>query len=125
MKTKKNINHIFIIDDDEFLLHAMKRKLEMAEYKVTVSSNIQDAFFKLNMLKPDLIILDIMMPDINGIEFMNLTSSQLMTVNTPIILMSSLSKHEIADMGYDSGAVYYLTKPFDVNKLPSIFEEIF
>lgn len=125
MKTKKNINHIFVIDDDEFLLHAMKKKLELSNYKVTTSSNIQDAYFKLNMLKPDLILLDIMMPDISGIEFMNLISSQLMAVNTPIILMSSLAKHEIADMGYNSGAVYYLNKPFDVNKLPDVFKELF
>ena len=125
MKTKNNTNHVLIIDDDEFLLHALKKKLELANYKVTISSNIQDAYFKLNMIKPDLIILDIMMPDINGIEFINLTDSQLMTTNIPIILMSSLGKQEIIDMGYESKPVHYLAKPFDINELPNILKNLF
>jgi DNA-binding response OmpR family regulator len=122
MKTKKEIHHILIVDDDEFLLSAMKKKLEMVNYKVTTSNNVHDAYFKLNMIKPDLIILDIIMPDINGIEFMNLIDSQLMSLNIPIILMSSMKQEKLMELGYNFGAAYYLSKPFDVDKLPRIFE---
>ncbi len=123
MKTKQAIKHILVIDDDEFLLHAIKKKLELATYKVTVSTNVQDAYFKLNMMKPDLILLDIIMPDISGIAFMNLVNSQLMTLNVPVILMSSLAEEDVYKMGYNIGQAQYLHKPFDVNSLPLILEQ--
>jgi DNA-binding response OmpR family regulator len=125
MENKSGKNHILLIDDDEFLLQAMKCKLEEGGYKVTTSSNIQDAYFKLTVLKPDMIILDVIMPDINGIEFMNLITNQLMVVNIPIILMSSLAKKDLYDMGYKFGASQYLCKPFDVNDLPQIMDRAF
>jgi DNA-binding response OmpR family regulator len=118
MKTENNINHILVIDDDQLLLYAIRKKLELANYKVTISSNVQDAFFKLDMAKPDLILLDVIMPDLNGVEFMNLINSQVMAKNTPIVLMSFLPKNELFKMGYNLGSAYYLDKPFDINKLP-------
>lgn len=126
MKKGKEINHILVVDDDDFLLHAMQKKLELANYKVTISNNVHDAYFKLKMIKPDLIILDIIMPDINGIEFMYLINSQLMSLNIPIILMSYLAKKDLFNMGYNIGGAHYLPKPFDVDKLPRILDkEIF
>jgi DNA-binding response OmpR family regulator len=119
MKTENNINHILVIDDDELLLYAIRKKLELANYKVTISSNVHDAFFKLDMSKPDLILLDVIMPDLNGVEFMHLINSQVMAKNTPIILMSFLPQDELFKMGYNLGSAYYLDKPFDINKLPA------
>lgn len=120
MKTKNHVNHILVIDDDEFLLLAIQKKLEMANYKVTISGNVHDAYFKLNMTKPDLILLDVIMPDLNGVEFMHLINSQAMAGKTPIILMSFLPKKELYKMGYDLGSAFYLDKPFDIDKLPGI-----
>lgn len=122
MKPQNNINHILVIDDDEFLLYSIRKKLELAHYKVTISSNVHDAFFKLKMTKPDLILLDVIMPDLNGVEFMHLINSQVMAGNTPIILMSFLPKQELYKMGYNLGSAYYLDKPFDVNKLPGLIK---
>lgn len=120
----KAIKHVMVIDDDDFLLEAIRKKLELAGYKVTVSNNVHDAYFKLNMTKPDLIILDVIMPDINGVEFMHLINSQVMAERTPIILMSYLPRHELYKMGYDLGAAYYLDKPFDVNELPDLIKNV-
>jgi DNA-binding response OmpR family regulator len=123
MKTKNHINHVLVIDDDELLLFAIRKKLELADYKVTVSSNVHDAFFKLDMSKPDLILLDVIMPDLNGVEFMHLINSQVMAKDTPIILMSFLPKTELFKMGYNLGSAYYLDKPFDINKLPDYLQK--
>jgi len=123
MKAKSNINHILVIDDDEFLLSAIRKKLELADYKVTVSNNVHDAYFKLNMSEPDLIMLDVIMPDINGVEFMQLVHSQARARKTPVILMSFLPRKELARMGYDLGSVIYLDKPFDINKLPRLLRK--
>jgi len=109
-----------VIDDDEFLLLAIKKKLELADYKVTISNNVHDAYFKLNMTRPDLIMLDVIMPDINGVEFMHLINSDELARNTPVILMSFLTKNDLDKMGFDLGAAYYLDKPFDINTLPVI-----
>jgi DNA-binding response OmpR family regulator len=119
MKTK-NTNHILVIDDDDFLLNAVRKKLEGSGYKVTVSNNVHDAYFKLSILKPDLILLDIIMPEINGIEFMNLINTQLGNLTIPIMLMSYLPEQELYHMGYNIGQARYLAKPFNINNLPFI-----
>lgn len=117
MATKNHIQHILVIDDDEFLLQAIKKRLELDGYKVTISNNVHDAYFKLNLLKPDLIMLDIIMPDINGIEFMTLINTEFLLSSTPIILMSYLSEKELYNMGYSTGSAIYLAKPFNINSL--------
>lgn len=125
MKTKNDILHILVIDDDEFLLSAIKKKLEHGSYKVTTSSNIHDAYFKLGFIKPDLIMLDVIMPDINGIEFMSMINSQHSTSSIPIMLMSYLPKKELSKMGYSIGKAHYLTKPFNVNNLSVLLKRFF
>jgi DNA-binding response OmpR family regulator len=124
MKPKKDHLHVLVIDDDDFLLNAIKKKLELSGYKVTVSNNVHDAYFKLSITKPDIILLDIIMPDINGIEFMSLINSQMTSDKVPIMLMSYLPKKEIFDMGYNISTAHYLPKPFNVNRLPHILNGI-
>jgi len=122
-KLKNKINHILVIDDDEFLLNAVRKKLELANYKVTVSNNVHDAHFKLSILEPDLILLDIIMPDINGIEFMYQISSETTISHPPIVFMSYLSKKKLSEMGYSLGSAHYIPKPFDINKLPLLLNK--
>ncbi len=117
MKSEDHI-HILVIDDDDFLLNAIKKKLELVGYKVTISNNVHDAYFKLHVVKPDMILLDIIMPDINGIEFMALLRSQYEMLSIPIILMSYLDKRELFNMGYDLNSDRFLSKPFNMNTLP-------
>ena len=118
MESADHITHILVIDDDDFLLNAIKKKLELVGYKVTISNNVHDAYFKLHVLRPDMILLDIIMPDINGIEFMALLRSQYEMLSIPIILMSYLDKKELFNMGYDLDSSRYLSKPFNMNTLP-------
>ena len=122
MKAKNDINHVLVIDDDEFLLFSIRKNLELAHYKVTISSNVHDALFKLDMIKPDLIMLDVIMPDLNGVEFMRMINSRAINGKTPIILMSFLPKNELYKMGYDLGTTQYLDKPFDINGLPGLIK---
>lgn len=124
MEKKTNIQNILVIDDDEFLLNAIKKRLELDGYRVTVSNNVHDAYFKLNLIKPDLILLDIIMPDINGIEFMSLINSQFLLSSTPIVLMSYLPKKELYSMGYNMGNAQYLAKPFNITRLSSKLNQL-
>ena len=121
--TKNRISHVLVIDDDEFLLLAIKKTLESSNYKVTISNNVHDAYFKLNIVKPDLIMLDVIMPDLNGVEFMQLINSQESGGKTPVILMSFLPRKELSRMGYDLGSALYLDKPFDMDELPKMIRK--
>jgi two-component system KDP operon response regulator KdpE len=119
-----DIQTILVIDDDEFLLSAIKKKLELSGFKVTASNNVHDAYFKLNIVKPDLILLDVIMPDINGIELMSLINTHFLLSPVPIILMSYLPEKELTDMGYSIGNAHYLAKPFNVNNLPARLQRL-
>ncbi len=125
MSLKDHISHVLVVDDDEFLLSAIRKKLELAGHKVTTSSNIHDAHFKLTFSKPDLILLDVIMPEMNGLEFMSLINSQIGTLGIPIILMSYLPEKELHQMGYDLGNTQYLPKPFKINYLTSRLEKLY
>ena len=122
-QNQNNINNILVIDDDEMLLYAIRKKLELANYKVTISANVHDAYFKLGVTKPDLIMLDVIMPDMNGVEFMNLINFNYMASKTPVILMSYLPKEQLMKMGYNIDCEYYLSKPFNVDALPTIIKK--
>lgn len=124
MKLKKGVFHVLVIDDDDFLLSSIKKGLEVRGHKVTISNNVHDAIFKLGMIKPDLILLDIIMPEINGIELMAIINSRFGASGAPIVLMSCLPKKDVLDMGYDLEDVNYITKPFNINQLPVLFEQI-
>jgi two-component system, OmpR family, phosphate regulon response regulator PhoB len=108
---------ILVIDDEEFMLWAIKIKLEKCGAKAITSGNVHDAFFKLNNVKPDLILLDIMLPDMSGLEFMSLIKNNFMDTKIPVILMSTLSKDEVINVGYKLGATDYIIKPFDMGDL--------
>lgn len=118
MNFKSNNIHVFILDDDEFLLAAMQRSLETAGYKVTISNNVHDAYFKLNVLDPDIILMDVIMPDINGFEFLSLLQTPERSKQTPVILMSYLQEKEIRQMGNNFLNIPYLEKPFNFKALP-------
>jgi CheY-like chemotaxis protein len=121
MEFKNNILHVLVIDDDEFLLLAIKKRLETEGHKVTTSDNVHDAYFKLHITRPDLILLDIIMPDINGLEFMSLIRSEYDMPDVPVILMSYLDKKEILKLGYELD--HYLAKPLNLKTLPSRLQQ--
>ncbi|MBI3135888.1 MAG: response regulator [Bacteroidetes bacterium] len=122
-KRQKTGLHILIIDDDEFLLGIIEKKLVLSGYKVTACNNVHDAIFKLGLIRPDMILLDIIMPDMNGLELMYLMQLQFSAALAPIVLMSRLNKREIYEMGYDIGNAGYLEKPFDLNQLQFVIEQ--
>jgi DNA-binding response OmpR family regulator len=124
MEFKDDISHVLVIDDDEFLLLAIKKTLESEGYKITISDNVHDAYFKLNIMKPDLILLDIIMPDINGLEFMALLKSQYEMFDTPVVLMSYLDRKELLKMGHDITTSNYLPKPLNLKTLSAKLQHL-
>lgn len=113
MKNRKK--HIFIVDDDEFILWTLKAKFEKGKYKVTTCSNAHDAYFKVNMVKPSVMLLDLILPGMNGLDFMNALHSRLEADHVPIVVMSAVSQPDVVKTAYRLGAKAYITKPFTMD----------
>jgi two-component system, sensor histidine kinase len=109
--TKELILHI---DDDEANQYAVKRILEKAGYRVSSALTGREGLDKLPIEKPDLIILDIKLPDMNGFEMCRTLKADPETVSIPVLQTSALfikSEHKV--IGLESGADGYLAQPID------------
>ena len=131
----KNKSHILVVDDDDRIRDLVKQYLEEKNFIVTTAKDSQDAKRKLDIIKFDILVLDIMMPGESGLS---LTKEMKKNNSTPIILLTA--KGEIKDRieGLELGADDYLGKPFDPKELllriknilnktlkPSLSEEIY
>jgi signal transduction histidine kinase len=107
---------ILVVDDNADMVKYMVRLLEK-EYRIATASNGLQALKKVAENKPDLIISDIMMPVMDGVELLKEIKSHPGTENIPVMLLSARAGEESRIEGYDLGADDYLTKPFSANEL--------
>lgn len=106
-------NHkIFIVEDDSFVMDIYRTKLTQEGFDVMTAANGVDAMKKLKEEKdlPDLIMLDIVMPYMDGLEVLKNVRSDDRTKNIPVILLTNLSQKEEVDKGLSLGANDYLIK---------------
>tara|TARA_B100001123_G_C15129845_1_gene954841 strand:- start:16 stop:693 length:678 start_codon:yes stop_codon:yes gene_type:complete len=111
---KKFKAHILIVDDDDRIRELVKQYLNDNEYLVTTSSSAEDAKKKVDIIKFDLIVLDIMMPGQSGLEFTNENKKK---IKTPIILLTAKGEPSDRIEGLEIGADDYLAKPFEPKEL--------
>ena len=109
---KKNAN-ILVVDDDYKNQYVLGILLKEHNYNVSIASNADEAFSILDSQKHDLILLDIMMPDIDGFELCNLLKANTTLAKIPLIFISALHDTEHLLKGLNIGAADYITKPFD------------
>lgn len=108
---------IIVVDDEEDILLLMRRILENRNYEVALSKNGQELFTRLKTERPDLIILDVMMPGISGFEVCRQLKSLPETKQIPVLLLTVLMDKNDVRRGMASGADAYLNKPFDPDLL--------
>ena len=108
------IAHIMVVDDDEGIRSLVKKYLNENKFLVTTAENAEDASKKIKLIKFDLIILDIMMPGQNGIEFIQENKKK---IETPIILLTAKGEPTERVEGLEVGADDYLPKPFEPKEL--------
>ncbi len=106
--------HILVVDDDDGIRDLVKQYLNQNNFLVTTSNSAEDAEKKINIIKFDLIVLDIMMPKKSGLEFLEENKNKL---NTPIILLTAKGKPSERIEGLETGADDYLSKPFEPKEL--------
>ena len=106
--------HILIVDDDDRIRELVKQYLNENDYLVTTANSAEDAKEKVNIIKFDIIILDIMMPGQSGLDFTNENKKK---INTPIILLTAKGESSDRIGGLEIGADDYLAKPFEPKEL--------
>ncbi len=107
--------HILIVDDDNRILKLLKKFLQQNNFLVSTALSSKEAFELLGHFIFDLIILDVMMPEITGLEF----AEKIRASNKilPIIMLTALSEPEDRIKGLEAGARDYVTKPFEPREL--------
>ena len=108
------IAHILVVDDDDDIRSLVKKYLYDNNFLITTAENAEDAKKKIELIKFDLIILDIMMPGKSGLEFISENKKKL---QTPIILLTAKGEPNERIEGLEMGADDYLPKPFEPKEL--------
>ena len=108
------IAHILVVDDDDGIRSLVKKYLYENNFLITTAKNAEDAKKKIELIKFDLIILDIMMPGKSGLEFISENKKKL---QTPIILLTAKGEPDERIEGLEIGADDYLPKPFEPKEL--------
>lgn len=107
---------ILVVDDQPINVHLLKRMLERENMAVTTASNGQECLAEVALEIPDVILLDVMMPGMDGIEVCRRLKQSVDFKAIPIIFISARSSKEGRLEGLDSGAVDYITKPIDLEE---------
>lgn len=104
---------ILVVDDETQLVEMVKIRLEAAGYMVVCAYDGQEALEKAKKEKPDLIILDLMLPKMDGYKVCGLLKNDSRYGKIPIIMFTAKAQDEDMVLGRELGADAYMTKPFD------------
>ncbi len=108
---------VLVADDDPDILSVVKVNFELEGFDVDTGVDGEDALMKATANPPDVIVLDIMMPRMDGLTALHRLRGQASTANIPIILLTARGLPEDRVRGLELGADDYITKPFDINEL--------
>lgn len=108
---------ILVVEDEEKIRILLRLYLEQNDYQVAVVNNGKEALATINEEMPDLLIVDIIMPEMNGIELCRELRKDSKFEAMPIIFLSGLNEKQWVISGLEFGADDYITKPFDPNEL--------
>lgn len=118
------VNKILVVDDEEEVLKIVCKRLEWAGYSVLAASRAEKVLTILENEIPDLILLDIAMPDIDGIELCRKIKEYKYTSNVPIIFLTAMDSINAKIQGLKEGVYDYITKPTDPRELLARIESV-
>ncbi len=117
-------NTILIVDDEVDILETVRFRLESNGYKVISAADGEEGLKKARELKPDLIILDLLLPKIDGYKISRLLKFDERYKDIPIIMFTARSHKDDERLGYEIGADAYIAKPFEPQVLLNKIEEL-
>jgi DNA-binding response OmpR family regulator len=113
---------ILIVDDDEDFTKMLSHDLGRANYKTFIAYDVDQGMRLAREEKPDLIILDLLLPGGGGFTFFEHIKSLVYTQNTPVIVLTAVKDKEYKQKMMDAGVKYYIEKPYDLNLLLNAIE---
>lgn len=119
---KERLGTVLVVDDNPGILTMIRDTL--AEYDVVLAENAEEGLEKILHLSPDLIISDIMMPGMNGLEFTRKVKGNKHTMHIPLILLSAKTSDMERVEGIEAGADAYIGKPFSLNYLRAVAKRL-
>jgi len=108
---------VLIVDDSETMRSILSMRFEVSGYDVIIASDGEEALEKAKKEKPAILILDLMLPKINGYEVCQMLKFDEKYKDLPIIILSALDQQEEREKAVKSGADAYFIKPFDLDLL--------
>lgn len=115
---------ILLIDDDPGILYTTKLALESEGFCVYVASSSEEGLKKFREEKPDLLLLDLMLPGKSGFQIAKEIKLDKENKDTPIIILSGMSDDASKYMAAKADAVYFIEKPIDIDKLKFYIEDV-
>ncbi len=115
---------ILLVDDEEGFLAVIKDALEVRGFDVVTAKSAIEAGIELAGKKPDMILMDIKMPGINGVQACSAIKKNSSTVDIPIIAVSAISDEHEIKAAYKAGVTDYFIKPIDIEMLVKRIREI-
>lgn len=115
------MSKILLIEDSEFMIRLYEKVFTLENFTVVVASNGMDGIKKAKEEKPDLILLDMMMPQMNGVTTLKYLKEAEETKNIPVVMLTNITGDQDAEKALEQGAVKYIVKsdyePKDVVKM--------
>ncbi len=108
---------VLVVDDDHDNVRLVKRVLQRDGFEVTTADDATTALAALGGQRPDAVLLDVIMPGVSGLDLLKQIRSRPALAKLPVILITARSKPGDMIEGYNTGADYYITKPFTPRQL--------
>ena len=111
---------ILVADDDAVILRLLQVNFGLEGFEVETASRGEDALVKARQFVPDIILLDVMMPGVDGWEVCRRLKEDHATASIPVIFLSARAQDQDRKRGFELGVVAYVTKPFDPGELVDV-----
>lgn len=121
---RKDKKKILAVDDEKHIVRLVEVNLQRAGYEVETAYDGREALEKVKKSKPDLIVLDVMMPHLDGFSVLKALKQDPETKSIPVIMLTAKAQDADVFRGWQSGVDSYLTKPFNPLELITFVERI-
>jgi two-component system, OmpR family, response regulator len=115
---------VLVVDDEPNLRRLVEVHLTRAGYEVETASSGTEALERLQLRKPDLIVLDVMMPGPDGFEVLAEVKSEALTADIQVLMLTARNRDEDIRQGWGEGADFYLCKPFNPEELRMVVDRL-
>jgi two-component system alkaline phosphatase synthesis response regulator PhoP len=124
LKKKSRRAKILVVDDEPNIVQTLQDRLEMNDYQVVTAANGQAGLEKATSEQPDIVLLDVIMPIMDGLEMLERLRKNEATRNMPVIMLTARSQNQDVARANGYGIEDYVVKPFDLSELLEKIEAI-